>query len=170
MLHLYVSRNAALLDQQWLPVGGELWRRAPQPRDFFVGLPSEDLQEMRPIEAKYSDGLAMGRALLAMVTDEDGVRLVAQGAERYWSEHSERATLPSWVTSVAKFPADWVDCLGRWSAGTSEAYVRNAKQKVRKMQLAVVELYQASEDPSSAFGEEELFEGLAAHLAWVGFS
>ncbi|MCP4378433.1 MAG: hypothetical protein GY794_19945, partial [bacterium] len=79
MLHLYVSRNAALLDQQWLPVGWELWRGAPQLRSIFVGPPSEDLREVRPVEAKYSDGLAMGRALRALVTDEDGEGLMAQG-------------------------------------------------------------------------------------------
>ena len=82
---------------------------------------------MIPLEAKYIDGLRMGRAVMARLTTEDGAgSLLSAGVERFWTEHSERATLPSWVTALKAFPAEWVDFLGRWSARQSDSYVRNA--------------------------------------------
>ena len=123
---------------------------------------------MKAIEAKYVDGLAMGRALLSRLRGSGEDPLLMLGVERFCSEHSERATLPSWVGCKASFPQDWIDCLGRWSASCSAGYIRTAKLRIRKMQLAVADLYRTAEDPSTAFGEEELFEQLATFMRHLG--
>ena len=169
-LPLFVAKGAALSDPDWLAVGWALWESASPGRDYFVGLPSEDLQRMRDVEAKYPDGLAMGRALLREVRSGDGEVLLTPGVEQFWSEHSERATLPSWVGCVESFPADWIDSLGRWSGGCSEGYVRTAKLRVRKMQHAVVERYRSSAEPGVDFGEDDIFVQLKAWMLSKGFS
>ena len=64
-LPLHVAEGTALLDQDWLPEGWSLWREVASGRDFFVGLPTEDLQGTRQSEALYPDVLNMVRALWA---------------------------------------------------------------------------------------------------------
>ena len=125
---------------------------------------------MREVEAKYADGLAMGRALLQRLRTAGGEVLLNPGVEKFWSEHSDRATLPSWVGCVATFPTDWIANLGRWAGGCSDAYVRTTMLRIRKMQLASVALYRRAEDASAAFGEEEVLGKLGEWMHDKGFS
>ena len=170
VLVLFVSSNAWLVESSWLTVGWKLWEAVHPDRDYFLGLPSDDMSSMRPVEAKYVDGLAMSRALLASLPGPDGKeRLLSPGLERFWSEHSERATLPSWVSMLACFPADWIDLLGRWSARTSENYVRTAVYRIKQMQDAVAGMVRSSTHPSGALGEAILLRKSADWMCAQGW-
>ena len=92
---------------------------------------------MRPIEALYSDGLAMGRATLLRLLGDDGNPLILDAHfAAFWSEHSERATLPSLVGLIDRFSADWLDLLGRWAGRMADVYIRTQRSRVGQMQIA----------------------------------
>ena len=63
------------MDPAWLEVGWDLWKDVHPDRDFFMGLPTDNLASMKAIEAKYVDGLAMGRALFSRLKAPDGAHL-----------------------------------------------------------------------------------------------
>jgi len=123
---------------------------------------------MREVEAKYTDALSMGRKLLSELRDEKGL-LLQPGVEKHWSEHSERATLPSLVSALAVFPADWIDHLGRWSARVSDGYIRNQRQRIHAMQDAVAAAFEQAADPSHLFGERDIMEGVREAMKSLGY-
>ena len=87
-LHVFVSRRAFLSVEDWLDKGLTLWNMFNAPRDCFLGLPTESLDGMRYVEARYSDGAAMSRALLNRITGNDGKLLLhLPKAACYWTEH-----------------------------------------------------------------------------------
>ncbi len=170
LLPIFVGTDAFLEDKAWLQVGWGLWQKVHPHRDFFVGVPCDDLQGMRPIEARYADGLGMGRALLARLVSASGERLLLPGVERFWTEHSDRATLPSLATTLSSFPSDWIDTLGRWSAKVSSGYVRNLRHKVETVQHAVARAYRGCENPASRFGEGDVWEALELWMTANGYT
>ena len=89
-------------------------------KGFLPGVPTPDLTEMRLIEAKYPDGLAMGRATLKRLpSDKASVPLVSALASKFWSEHSARATLTSLSPLCPEFPPPGLARLA-WQMGHAE--------------------------------------------------
>ena len=99
-LYLHIDQQAYVIHSEWLQVGWDLWAPLNMQRDFFLGVPTPDLSSMRVLEAKYSDGQAMSRALLKSLTDEKGEPLLTlHVAGHVGSEQSGRATLVSLAAS-----------------------------------------------------------------------
>lgn len=117
------------------------------------------LTELEAIE--YSHGSPKGRA---------GVALMSGTAATYWTEHSPRSTLASWVSCLGTFPADWPDLLGRWGAGRAEGYVRTHRRRVHLMQEAVAEKFRSSRNPHVLFDEDALFTDLREYLMRKGLA
>ena len=122
-LPLHVAAGAFLVDPSWLKTGFDLWSAAPQGRDFFLALPSEDRQSIRLIEATYADSMSMSRAILGSLPaaslvkgalEKRDVPLFSVSSLDFWTEHSPRTAMPSWVACLASFPSEWPDLLGRW--------------------------------------------------------
>ena len=63
-LQMFITIEACIEQQEWMQVGFRLWASTDQNPDFFLGIQTPDLKDMRIIEARYTDGLAMGRATL----------------------------------------------------------------------------------------------------------
>ena len=168
-LPLYVSALAYFVQPGWLRTGFELWESTDKERDYFLGLPRSDLETMRNIEAKYSDGAAMSSAILRALKDSTGQPLLAPEAITFWSEHSERACLPSWTVPCLSFPQEWVDILGKRGAKRSESYVRTAFLRMRKIQEAIAVLVRsAAADTTDVLDESDLLEELTVHLERSG--
>ena len=106
------------------------------------------------------------RGLAAKLTfrQEEGSNVIRPaGVERFWSEHSERATLPSWAATL-NFPQAWLGNLGRWGARRSAAYVRTVRVWVMVMQSKTADAIRCASDPGSMVGEQVLMEQLATFL------
>eukprot|EP00972_Heterocapsa_arctica_P062484 9210841-Heterocapsa_arctica.AAC.1 len=52
----------------------------------------------------------------------DAIPLCLPESPDFWTEHSQRACMPSWVACLARFPKGWADMLGRWGGDKSDAY------------------------------------------------
>ena len=140
-------------------------------RDYLLGIPTNDLQGMREIEAKYADGCAMSRALLARLVNPDGSKLLwLHGASLFWSEHSDRATFVSLAACLEDVSSDWLDEVGRWSSKMSSVYVRTHLRRISTMQKAVATRVRQSRDTLETFGEADLYASWAAHLRACGAS
>ena len=170
-LRVVVSSDAYFSQKSWLQIGFQLWKETDPNRDFFLGIPTADLQGMRTIEAKYTDGLAIGRAVLLSIAVEGSREpLLVEDAARFWSEHSARSTLPSLATLCGSFPPEWLDLLGRWGARRSEVYVRTQLQRTVMIQNAVASRFRNNTFDPDLFGESDLLENLCRHLRSAGVS
>ena len=80
----------------------------------------------------YAEAVAGSSKTLSLLEGYHG-RLIPSGWERFWSEHSERATLPSGLAALGV-----ENLLGRWCPEGSDVYVRTYNTIVRKMQKKLV--------------------------------
>ena len=173
-LPVHVSAKAYLGFKDWLSVGYALWAAVPGERDFFLLMPDEDRSGTRRIEVTYADAMTMSRSLMVQlrrVRWED--HKVVKGDEEllscgltaaFWTEHSPRSTLPSWVACLGKFPIDWCDLLGRWGSSRGEGYVRTHRARVHLMQEAVSENFRSCASPHALYDEQALFTELRDFL------
>ena len=111
-LPLCICTGASLSGLGWLAQGWVLWSEVDAGRDYFLPIPTADLAGVRLVEARYADGVAMSRCCLGLLKGSDGAPLLREESIGFWSEHSERATLPSWCGCLPQFPASWLDVLG----------------------------------------------------------
>ena len=76
----------------------------------------------------YGDAMVATAAMLSKI----GLPPVTQG---YWTEHSERAVLPTGLSVLETEPAD-KDILGRWEPEGSDTYARSYGGRVARLQCA----------------------------------
>ena len=157
-----VSRKAALRHGDWLDVGWKLMEQVAGhiARDYLLPLPSSDFRGVRRGPARYHDALNMTMALLQEV-ECDGKKLLSSMAAMCWSEHGDRAQLVSWAACVG-VQKTTLDALGRWRAGSSSEFIRTPKRLVIDAQNAVAKAIKEYEGTDDIFGEEVVFDGLAA--------
>ncbi len=124
-----VAREAWVLCPDWLEAGFRASRRLLASTGCLLPVPTADRSAVLDRAARYSEVAGMSRALLRdlQVPGGSGEPLfpVAE-AVLFWTEHSERATLPTWA-AAAGCEKEARDALGRWGAKDSEVYVRNAR-------------------------------------------
>eukprot|EP00971_Amphidinium_carterae_P236388 4691285-Amphidinium_carterae.1 len=137
-LPLFVSMDAWLVEPGWLKTGWELWQDLNDNRDFFLCMPGPDLVSARLVETTYKDALPMSRLAFGRLSGAGGARLqLIPDVATFWTEHSDRATLPSWAAATGMFATEWVDMLGRWAPSRSETYVRTHRVRVQAIQQQV---------------------------------
>ena len=118
--------------------GWDLWSRIDAHRDDFLCGPAPGLNDARLTEPAYPDAVAMGKALLHRLKDDANRQLVVHEAVlNFWSQHSDRASLPSMAACLSEVLTEWVDELGRWPQAMSSAYVRTHFRQVRSVQQKV---------------------------------
>ena len=176
-LPVHVSSEAYLSDRTWLQVGFDLWQQAPRDRDFFLIMPNADRDGTMKIEVTYADALSMTKALFMSLDRPASTFAVTADTEKlfatteavsFWTEHSPRPSMASWVSCLAQFPQGWVDLLGRWGASGGEGYVRTHRTRVHLMQEAVAKSFREDKDPYKIFGESHLLDSLRIHLEAKG--
>ena len=147
-----------------------MWSRVSPDRDDFLVLPSFDLEGWILREARYTDAAAMSRAILVRLLDDHGAPLLSvPGAEVFWTEQGDRATLISLAARVPHINAAWLDELGRWSAKMSSTYIRTHMTRVDFIQRAVADKVCESGDKLDALGEDDLLTRGAGFLCKQGF-
>ena len=172
-LPVYVSSEAYIFQASWLSVGYFLWEQVPGKRDYFLVMPSADRSGTTAAEVRYPDAVAISRAILrgspSIVWQEGRPSwgsgpLLEPTSVALWTEHSARASVPSWADCLATFPKDWLDHLGRWGGDGSAGYVRTYRSRVRKIQESVARALRECRGGTDFLDEEEIFEHMARFL------
>ena len=133
-LPIYISSGAYVREERWLSVGFELVKRASTEEGPFVfseGIFTETATGQTPM--KYHEASAASADLFESLLDERGRKLIPTGWERFWTEHSERATLSSGLAAVGVGKLER-DMLGRWCPEGSDQYVRTYNAAVGRLQ------------------------------------
>ena len=163
-----VDQQAFILHPSWLQVGWDLWQRLSHKRDYFLGLPTADLSSMRMLEARYADGVAMSRALLTSLSTESKPLIAHNAVLTFWTEHSDRAFLPSMAGAIPESDDGCIRDVGRWALPTSHEYVRSHLVRVRFIQRTVAERARLHATSLGALDEEEVFADLGEHMLRSG--
>jgi hypothetical protein len=163
----------AYVGRPWLREGFALWQlHMGYVRDYLLCLPTENLCGTVRKKARYSDCVSFSKALLAAL-ERPGVgdRLVGVLACLFWTEHSDRAGIDSWVAALG-VPSEMRAFLGRWSAaGSQDVYVRTSLRVCENLQvLAAKHARRALHGGPDYFGEEHLGAQLTAFLTERGLS
>ena len=138
-LPIFIGREAHVAHQGWLGVGYELVKEMePVERDWVFQEGVFHLNVCRGGQLKYAEAVAASAEVLASLSDGDGNRIIPQGWERFWTEHSERATLASGLAAIG-IKKDERDLLGRWQPEGSDQYVRTYNAVVGRLQRVYAE-------------------------------
>ena len=165
---LHVSRNCWVVNPKWLEEGWTLWQKvAPWERDYFLPVPTRDLDHWERFECKYSEAAILSQTLETALTVNSEKLLCNHVSGRLWKEHSPRAFLPS-CTGCLRFPKNWQDAIGGWTPGHSQGYVRTTRRRIEQMQTKVAKLIR--QGGGAQFGETELEEDLLENLRQKNFS
>ena len=134
-LPLCISEHAYFWDATWLRTGFDLLKNeADFDRDYLIPQLVQDWSGFRKKAASYNDmsiyACSLRRALQSALTF-DG--LVPDELAGFWTEHSERATLPTGLAMLGISKPDR-DLVGRWKPDASDSYVRSYNGLVAKLQ------------------------------------
>ena len=166
-LELVIDRAAYLFEPSWLHTGWALWEKVGSGRDYFMGLPTPDLEGTRQVEAKCSHAVALDRALLSHMKLASGSEWLQHSvACELWTLHSDRASLPSLAACLSEVPPEWIEDFGRWSKGMSATHVRTHLARIRSIQRWVAEAARQN----ARLDEEELWSDFAVFLMRHGLS
>ena len=171
ILPIFVSLNAYIAHSNWLLIGLAIWRSESFSfeRDYFLPLPQQDLQGAMRHRAEYSDAAAFTQRLFRQLARADGTALLQPQAVPYWTEHSDRSGVNSWLAALGVRREDR-DFLGRWAVRISaDAYVRTATRVIENLQVAAALHAQSTLDYGpDFFGEEHSLEELRTWLSAKG--
>ena len=134
-LPFHISQDAYVKHDSWLTVGAQaLGRTVAGHYDLLVPSGSSQQGLAQDQVMAYQEAVGWSTDVMANLRREDGSRLVPDGWERFWTEHSERATLASGLAALGTPKTDR-DLLGRWTPEGSDQYVRSYNAVVSRLQL-----------------------------------
>ena len=162
-LPIAITEDSWICNRDWLSVGWRLLRtHADFERDFLLPALSDDFSQFRRRMASYSEVSTLTVAVNRRLLDFKGNRLIPQELMELWTEHSERATLPTILDSFGLDPRDR-DALGRWRPEGSDVYSRSFSGKIRR-----IHRYFVSElEKLRLAGDIDDFGVLDAALQWL---
>ena len=162
-LSIAITEDSWICNRDWLSVGWRLLRtHADFERDFLLPALSDDFSQFRRRMVSYSEVSTLTVAVNWRLLDFKGNRLVPQELMELWTEHSERATLPTILDSFGLDPRDR-DALGRWRPEGSDVYSRSFSGKIRR-----IHRYFVSElEKLRLAGDVDDFDVLDAALQWL---
>ena len=115
--------------------------------------------------AEYSDAATFSQRLLSSMADYDGTALLDKATTGYWSEHSERAGVDTWLAAVG-VGADERNFIGRWAVkGSADVYARTAIRIMENLQgkaAAYAQIVHAG--GADYFGDEHALYNMAEWL------
>ena len=132
-LPIAITEDSWLYERDWLQVGWKLLMdAAPFDRDYLIPALHPDFGAFRRRMASYSEISAMSAAVTRRLVTLEGSRLVPDELVELWTEHSERATLPTLLDGFGLDPRDR-DALGRWRPEGSDTYMRSFSAKIKRI-------------------------------------
>ena len=184
LMYFYVSANAWLVEPSWIKVGLTLLLDNTAAKPFMVPLVTRDRVAFSEQEPSYTDHSIVSRYLLSevmgvdfhddevnegwVVAVERDEKALLPGVQRFWSEHSDRCTIPTWAKTLGVSKEDR-DRLGRWRPSESEEYVRTSKTIVLRVHTQLAETVRKSPGVDRV-GEHETLENLGKWLTEQGLT
>eukprot|EP00971_Amphidinium_carterae_P036907 725521-Amphidinium_carterae.1 len=132
----FVSAQVWLREPLWLHVGLGLWQRHASERDYLLLTPSADMHQVHQRELKYNEAVRCTRLVNRYLQNGESALLEGYSLGA-WSEHSERATLPSLACALGGFADSLIDSLGRWSPSGAQVYNRSHRMQLHDLQERV---------------------------------
>lgn len=134
-LPFFVSEEAWVAHPSWMEKGLEALGRA-RGGDYELVVPmgtssGSAVNAVMP----YQEAVAWSGEVMREMVGAGGHKLVPEGWERFWTEHSERSTMTSCLAALGT-PKPDRDLLGRWKPEGSDQYVRTYNAVVRRLQKA----------------------------------
>ena len=135
-LPVCVSEKAYFAKPAWVKVGFDLLQlHVRYKRDYLVsGLKGNGALDNRM--ASYADAMVATAGLLSAIQ-------LPQVTQGYWTEHSERAVIPTGLSVLEAPPSD-KDILGRWKSEGSDTYARSYGGRVARLQAVFAEAARSS--------------------------
>ena len=174
----FIGADAWIVQENWLVTGWKIHRQMSEAsglldRDYLVPKPTPYLNGFRKAMVKYSDALVMTRALLlelrvdikvgpASARSEERL-LVSSHATAFWSEHSERGTIDTWMQMAGVAP-EVRRMVGRWSASQEEGYLRHVEAAVKEAQRAVRGMLSRGPEGQLKVFEDQILASLSKFL------
>ena len=158
-LPIFVSEHAFIRSAEWLETGFKLAnlgdscdRKYVFFEGIFYGMP------VKEAPVKYPEMVAAGSAMFRAIMDLNNKPLFPDSWERFWTEHSERATLPSAMAALEVQKVDR-DLLGRWCPEGSDQYIRTYNTVISRMQHRFAEVVRSGKS-HQIFDEGGIYEDL----------
>ena len=134
-LPVCISEYAFVWDVDWIQEGFNLLKRhANFERDYLLPKLTEDWSGFQKKYATYQDVTAYSCHLRKRLTSYyDFNTILPEDLSSFWTEHSERATLP---TALAMLGVENKkrDLVGRWKPEASDTYIRSYNGLVAQLQ------------------------------------
>lgn len=123
-LPFHVSEHAWAVHEKWLTVGLEVLSRAlGDTYELLVPAGCSRGAAVGDYIMSYQEAVAWSTEVMQELKDAGGNALIPHGWERFWTEHSERATLSSGLAALGVQKPER-DLLGRWKPEGSDQYAR----------------------------------------------
>ena len=156
-LPLYIGEDAYVSESSWLEIGYNLVKRTwREDGDFVFNEGALDSGQTGTGPMKYYEASAASSDVITALRDYEGERIFPEGFERFWSEHSERSTLPSCLAAMGVSKTDR-DLIGRWLPEGSDQYVRTYNAAVARLQRKFVKVVRSGK-AYATFDEGSILE------------
>ena len=177
LLRAYVSAGAWLVDSRWLEAGWAIWgamsaEKGFGDRDFFLPMPSMDLEGIVRRMCHYYTAAQMSQALFSELEIEDMGRrdkLLEAGVGTVWTEHSERVTLRTWA-AASGVPDRVMKLLGRWSPSVDQGYERQMREEVLSAQEHTAEFVKKKMGGADPFDESLVLQAVVERMDYLGYN
>ena len=163
-LPVCVSEHAYISSPFWLKTGFDLFKKhAPFERDYMLPKLNEEWSAFRKVMASYND-ISSYSARVRRKLKRPGLQepIVHQVLSSFWTEHSERATIPTGL-SLLGAPREERDMLGRWKPDGSDTYLRMYNGVIARLQLQFAKTARMR-DRSQLLDERDIVESA---LSWI---
>ena len=177
MLKMYVNKDAWLEEEKWLEEGWKMWEdmsaeRGFGDRDFFLPMPSKDLEGVVRRMAQYYTASQMSQALfseLEVIDDPRRDKMLQAGVGTVWTEHSERVTLRTWA-AASGVPDRVMKLLGRWSPSVDQGYERQVRRDVLQAQKHTAVAIKKSLGRTDFLDERLVMQAVAERMDFLGYN
>eukprot|EP00435_Cladocopium_sp_Y103_P048249 s2858_g14.t1 len=163
-LPLCVAEHAYISSPFWLKTGFDLLRQhAKFDRDYLLPKLNEEWTGFRRVMAAYGDiSSYSARVRRKLVRPGTEMAVIYPELSAFWTEHSERATLPTGL-ALLQTPKDERDMLGRWKPDGSDTYVRMYNGIISRLQMKFA-LTARKDDRSRLLDERDVVESA---MSWI---
>ena len=162
-LPVAVTEDSWICNRDWLRDGWQIFQtHADFNRDYFLPALSDDFSCFRKRMASYSEAATLTAAVNRRLTSSEGRRLIPPELVEMWTEHSERATLPTILDGFGLDPRDR-DALGRWRPEGSDIYSRSFSGKIRRIHR----YFTAEIEKLRLAGDIDDYDVLEAAFSWL---
>ena len=163
-LPVCISEHAYVTTPFWLKTGFDLFKRdADFDRDYMLPKLNGELTGFRRVMANYNDVTSYS-AMVRRMAKRPGsdVHLIYPVLASFWTEHSERATLPTGL-ALLRASRDERDMLGRWKPDGSDTFIRMYNGVIARLQLQFAKATRR-EDRTILLDERDIVESATSWM------